>query len=456
MPPPQLELSLLVTAGVLLLIIPAVLTGLGAYFIIAPLAVTTEPEVSACATERSLLLALGCALLAGAGFCCAAFAAALLWCVEQSALVGDARCYGDHIRAKAMSLIMPGTPDGEEAGGEALAAGGGATALRCERWRVQLAALLSGVTCLVPTLLFAPAFIVGWTIAASIAVAGSGAGGGCAPLSSASGYGTGTLLSVALYAVVPLIAASGVVAAAIGVAAIARAISQWPAFCTPALPDLTLASPPGAIGNANGEFNVTRFVAVSDTHGALCASESAKLPGGDVLVHCGDFTKNGSVAEIVAFNAWLGTLPHANKIVIGGNHDLAADEFDRYTANRVLMRHHHHYAHLPGSTHGESSDGGHGGGGGSGGGDGESDSVVTRKCDGSCCGRSPFGWITALIFSPDEGESPYSLALEEDDDSSECGPDAMRALFTNATYLVGEACVAPGGATIFGAPWYVK
>jgi len=63
-----------------------------------------------------------------------------------------------------------------------------------------------------------------------------------------------------------------------------------------------------------------RFVCISDTHrrhGQLI------MPDGDVLLHCGDFTKYKTSSEDVAgFNEWLGTLPYKHKIVISGNHEV--------------------------------------------------------------------------------------------------------------------------------------
>lgn len=61
-----------------------------------------------------------------------------------------------------------------------------------------------------------------------------------------------------------------------------------------------------------------RLVLISDTH--MKHGELA-IPNGDALIHAGDFTNRGTLQEIVAFNAWLGALPHAQKIVIAGNHD---------------------------------------------------------------------------------------------------------------------------------------
>ena len=65
-----------------------------------------------------------------------------------------------------------------------------------------------------------------------------------------------------------------------------------------------------------------RFVAISDTHGKHAMLE---VPFGDVLVHTGDFTERGDLAEIEAFCEWMAEQPHARKIVIAGNHDLTLD-----------------------------------------------------------------------------------------------------------------------------------
>jgi Icc-related predicted phosphoesterase len=68
-----------------------------------------------------------------------------------------------------------------------------------------------------------------------------------------------------------------------------------------------------------------RIVSISDTHG-----QHAKLnvPDGDLLVHAGDFMVFGHISkEIIDFNRWLGRLPHPQKVVIAGNHDVM---FERY------------------------------------------------------------------------------------------------------------------------------
>jgi len=66
-----------------------------------------------------------------------------------------------------------------------------------------------------------------------------------------------------------------------------------------------------------------KLVFISDTHGL---HSKISVPDGDVLIHCGDFSGNGSVPELVAFNEWLGTLPHKHKIVSPGNHDRICEQ----------------------------------------------------------------------------------------------------------------------------------
>jgi predicted phosphohydrolase len=61
-----------------------------------------------------------------------------------------------------------------------------------------------------------------------------------------------------------------------------------------------------------------RLVIISDTHGL---HESVSVPDGDILVHAGDITMDGRLSDAVAFDRWLGALPHRRKVVIAGNHD---------------------------------------------------------------------------------------------------------------------------------------
>ena len=61
-----------------------------------------------------------------------------------------------------------------------------------------------------------------------------------------------------------------------------------------------------------------RIISISDTHGL---HEDLDIPDGDVLVHAGDMTSHGRLAQIKGLNEWFGSFPHKYKIVISGNHD---------------------------------------------------------------------------------------------------------------------------------------
>lgn len=63
---------------------------------------------------------------------------------------------------------------------------------------------------------------------------------------------------------------------------------------------------------------MTTIVAISDTHGMY---EQVDVPDGDILIHAGDITGQGTYENLEEFNAWLGGLPHKHKVVIAGNHD---------------------------------------------------------------------------------------------------------------------------------------
>lgn len=55
---------------------------------------------------------------------------------------------------------------------------------------------------------------------------------------------------------------------------------------------------------------------ISDLHGF-----KPELPGGDILIICGDLTARNKRDEYDQFNLWLSKLPYRCKVVIGGNHD---------------------------------------------------------------------------------------------------------------------------------------
>jgi len=66
-----------------------------------------------------------------------------------------------------------------------------------------------------------------------------------------------------------------------------------------------------------------RIVIVSDTH----LRHDFEIPLGDVLLHCGDSTMDGSTKHLRFVGDWLGSLPHAHKVIIAGNHELTLERF---------------------------------------------------------------------------------------------------------------------------------
>ncbi|RMJ17438.1 hypothetical protein CDV36_002860 [Fusarium kuroshium] len=67
--------------------------------------------------------------------------------------------------------------------------------------------------------------------------------------------------------------------------------------------------------------NPLRVVCISDTH-----NTRPILPRGDLLIHAGDLTENGSFEEVQAGLKWLSDQPHRYKVLIAGNHDVLLDE----------------------------------------------------------------------------------------------------------------------------------
>jgi Icc-related predicted phosphoesterase len=75
-----------------------------------------------------------------------------------------------------------------------------------------------------------------------------------------------------------------------------------------------------------------RLVATSDTHNY---HKELVVPDGDVFIHAGDITENGSLEELQDFAQWLKKLPHKWKLLTGGNHDHMFQS-DLHLAKRIL------------------------------------------------------------------------------------------------------------------------
>jgi Icc-related predicted phosphoesterase len=63
-----------------------------------------------------------------------------------------------------------------------------------------------------------------------------------------------------------------------------------------------------------------KIVCISDTHLAH-TKHHIEVPDGDVLIHAGDATFNGTHVEVAAFSDWFASHPHRHKLFVPGNHD---------------------------------------------------------------------------------------------------------------------------------------
>ncbi|TPX13864.1 uncharacterized protein E0L32_005808 [Thyridium curvatum] len=77
--------------------------------------------------------------------------------------------------------------------------------------------------------------------------------------------------------------------------------------------------------------NAIRVICISDTHNTQPA-----VPKGDILIHAGDLTENGSFDEVQQGLNWLSSQPHRYKILVAGNHDVLLDEefLEKYPERR--------------------------------------------------------------------------------------------------------------------------
>lgn len=87
--------------------------------------------------------------------------------------------------------------------------------------------------------------------------------------------------------------------------------------------------------------NTLRVVIVSDTHER---HRLVAVPKGDVFAHCGDILQSSSLTRaersegvLFDFDDWLGELPHQDKVVVGGNHDVALLRRPELLTNATLL-----------------------------------------------------------------------------------------------------------------------
>jgi len=53
-----------------------------------------------------------------------------------------------------------------------------------------------------------------------------------------------------------------------------------------------------------------------------------RVPGGDVLIFCGDMCTTGTIGQAIKTSHFLNKLPHKHKIIVAGNHDFPFAQMD--------------------------------------------------------------------------------------------------------------------------------
>jgi predicted phosphodiesterase len=71
---------------------------------------------------------------------------------------------------------------------------------------------------------------------------------------------------------------------------------------------------------------VLQIVCISDTHNDDCRDS---VPHGDIFIHAGDMTDNGTFEEFQKAYDWIASLPHKVKIVVAGKFCTRKETFGR-------------------------------------------------------------------------------------------------------------------------------
>lgn len=74
---------------------------------------------------------------------------------------------------------------------------------------------------------------------------------------------------------------------------------------------------------------------ISDTHSL---HNQLKLPGGDLLIHAGDFCNRGSEVEALDFINWFAKQDYKYKVFIAGNHDFYFEKFLNEEIYKILPK----------------------------------------------------------------------------------------------------------------------
>jgi Icc-related predicted phosphoesterase len=79
-----------------------------------------------------------------------------------------------------------------------------------------------------------------------------------------------------------------------------------------------------------------RITHISDTHNKH-NQLNGKLPGGQLLIHSGDFTSIGRKHEVEGFIKWFAKQNYTHKVFIAGNHDLVMQSERLYEAKSAYF-----------------------------------------------------------------------------------------------------------------------
>ncbi|RPA85223.1 Metallo-dependent phosphatase [Ascobolus immersus RN42] len=87
------------------------------------------------------------------------------------------------------------------------------------------------------------------------------------------------------------------------------------------LPKIIATSPRRLPNAPEPQLRRTRIVCISDTHNRSPLTGEFSIPPGDMLIHAGDLTNAGTLAELKKALKWIEKLPFEVKLVMAGNHD---------------------------------------------------------------------------------------------------------------------------------------
>lgn len=71
--------------------------------------------------------------------------------------------------------------------------------------------------------------------------------------------------------------------------------------------------------SSTNEDTHMKLVFISDTHGF---HDAINMPEGDILIHSGDISIEGTISQVQKFVQWFGAQKYKHKIFINGNHEV--------------------------------------------------------------------------------------------------------------------------------------